>query len=1271
MESGSQRRNGQTVAWLESVLADARFGVRMLRKNATVTAAALISLALGIGVCIAAFSVLDTLILKPLPVREPNRLVQLTYPTEGAEAEEELFSQPLLERLRSAASARIELFGVSYQGVRPATFSDTSGQEEQVRAQWVSGNMFETLGVGAAIGRTLNISDDAAGRTPWATVLSHAFWLRRFGGDPTVLGKWYTFPGSDRRFQIVGVADRRFTGLERGRLTDLWVPSITWDARAPTMPWWDWLRIFGRLKPGIEAAGIQAELQATFSNFRRERAFNAGEPRERVERYLATPLQVRSAAAGPSSLQRQFARPLWILMLVVALVFLIAGSNVGNLFFARAIAREHEMSLRLAIGARRGRLVQQVLIETALIAGGAAFAGWLFASIAAPTIVQMLAPSNNPVYADLRNDWRLIAFVIGIAVVTTGLFGLAPALRGSSVAPIGVINAASSRTMSGARVLRPLAGLQIAFSCVVLFLAGLFASSFSRLSRVDVGFPAEDLLVVTVESRQVPDAERGRVTSQQLVDSVRRIPRVEHVALSGWAPFRGGLTTRLRPSGTADVLEAQVQRVTPTFFETTGIRVVEGRTFGPDDAHAAPAPVIVNETLARRIAGTDRLVGRRLGRVEETGAVQQEIVGVVGNARSGDLRKPAPPIIYDVFAGIASIQTLLIRSSGDPVSLAPDIRRQVAQVDPFLRVTDVVLQSTLVNDSLLRERVLATLSGFLAGVGLLLAAVGLYGVLSYSVVQRTRDIGIRLALGADAQRVGRFVIADIGRVIGVGMVAGLAVGLLLAPRLASLLYEVQALDWWSIAVPVGSLCVAALIAVVPPAWRASRIDPIMALRNDPVSMWQVARLRVRQAIREPPDNSELPLVALSALITEFASSVERARSFPEVMQVALSALRERAGAQTITLLEKATGGEYRCEQWSIPAHGFLLNRLKHYPHPLPLRERDVEAWLRWAGEFRPEHIAEIEGLQTSGARIAVPLRTKNEIVGVLLLGTPDGREGYTASEKQILGSAADVIALMIENARLTDRALEQEKLRRDLALAAEVQRRLLPPQPPRAGAVTLAAFTLPARTVGGDYYDFLDLGSERIGIAVADVAGKGVAAALLMSVVQASLRVISADRDVGPAQLATRMNGFLYQSSAANKYATFFYAQVEDRGRRLRYVNAGHNPPYLVRCANGTVEIVELSAGGTVLGLFPEVEYQEADVDLRAGDLLVAFTDGVTEALNPSDEEFGEKRLKELLRRAVGAPAEEVSSRLADTMQEWIGGVEQYDDLTFVVATVS
>jgi sigma-B regulation protein RsbU (phosphoserine phosphatase) len=277
---------------------------------------------------------------------------------------------------------------------------------------------------------------------------------------------------------------------------------------------------------------------------------------------------------------------------------------------------------------------------------------------------------------------------------------------------------------------------------------------------------------------------------------------------------------------------------------------------------------------------------------------------------------------------------------------------------------------------------------------------------------------------------------------------------------------------------------------------------------------------------------------------------------------------------------------------------------------------------------------------------------------------------FSTTQTRLLDSAADVFALLIENVRLNERAIEQEQLRHDLALAAEVQRRLLPAQPPVCTAASFAAFTLPARTVGGDYYDFLDLADGRIGIAIADIAGKGIPAALLMAAVQASLRVMAGERDLPASKLAAQMNRLLYGSTATSSYATFFYMQLDLPNRRLRYVNAGHNPPFLVRRVGEGVTITGLTAGGTVLGLFPDVEYEDGDIDLRTGDLLVAYTDGVTEARNADGEEFGEERLTDFLRAAVGAPVEEVASTLTDRIREWVAAAEQYDDVTFVIAAV-
>jgi sigma-B regulation protein RsbU (phosphoserine phosphatase) len=390
------------------------------------------------------------------------------------------------------------------------------------------------------------------------------------------------------------------------------------------------------------------------------------------------------------------------------------------------------------------------------------------------------------------------------------------------------------------------------------------------------------------------------------------------------------------------------------------------------------------------------------------------------------------------------------------------------------------------------------------------------------------------------------------------------------------------------------------------------------------------------------------------------------------------------GVESAALVERRvdTDGDYRCLVATgalettapmIAGDGFLIRRLRAYPRPMPFAPDDLGALAGWAAAHRPDRLDEIRALAAAGVRLAVPLRTRNEILGVLLLGERSQRAGFSMREKQALRACADQFALMIENARLTDRVVGQETLRRDIALASEVQRRLLPEAPPRAELVEFAAASVPARSIGGDYYDFVELGDGRIGIALADVSGKGIAAALIMSVVQASLRIISSGGDVQPPRLVALINQFVYRSTPASKYATFFYAQLDERRRQLRYVNAGHNPPYLLRAnprsigGSAALEIEELKVGGTVVGMFPEMEYEEATVELGSGDVLLAFTDGVPEAHSPENEEFGEERLQAVLLDTAHLTAAEISARIAGEMNAWIRDAEQYDDLTFIV----
>ncbi len=423
---------------------------------------------------------------------------------------------------------------------------------------------------------------------------------------------------------------------------------------------------------------------------------------------------------------------------------------------------------------------------------------------------------------------------------------------------------------------------------------------------------------------------------------------------------------------------------------------------------------------------------------------------------------------------------------------------------------------------------------------------------------------------------------------------------------------------------------------------------------------------------------DLPPSPDADMMTALVEASRHAAGFREAIRAALEALRSNLGAQSALLLEGVAAGEYRAtasvpdQGWgtySIPRNGLLLSRLRFFGAPLPVTDGDLDTARRWADENKPEHLAEIATLESIGARLAVALRTNKEVLGVLLLGPPVGRDLYSGAEKRVLRGCADQFALLLENARLTDRVVEQEKVLRDLALAAEVQKRLLPRQGLETTVASLTGLNLPARSVGGDYYDFLDLGSDHTGIALADVAGKGIPAALIMSVVQASLRVISSERDLTLPQLAAKMNYFLYRSTGPNSYATFFYAQLDQQTRELRYVNAGHNAPYLLR-NGGDRTVEELTTGGTIIGMFPQTRYEEGTLALHAGDVLIVFSDGVTEALNPADEEFGEERLKEVLRAVAALPVEEMSAQIALELKKWIQDAAQYDDLTFVLMKV-
>jgi predicted permease len=824
-----ESRDAKIVSWLDWLFRDARLGLRLLRKHAVVTAAVVLSLSLALGACLAAFALVDALILRPLPVRDPGRLIYLTYRNDTpGQPDVETFNDPVFVRLRDAGRDAVDLFAISTQVIRDVTFDGADA--ERVRTQFVSGDAFERFGIVPAIGRVIGRGDDETPGASSVAVLSHAFWMRRFGGDPGVVGHAFVMDG--RAFHIAGVAEAGFDGVEPGRPTDIWLPYAMYNPRAFGNAQFNWFRILGYVHADGSSTRAQTILQATFSEVRRERAGQPGSGRspDAIARYVSAPLTVHPAANGPSPLRAQFGRALWMIGMIAGLVLLIAGSNVTNLQLARTAAREREMALRLSIGAGRARLIQQLLVENALVALAACGLALVFARIATPWIVGMLTSADDPIQLDLHVDWRLIAGAAVLAAMTTMLSGLVPAWRASRVAPVSALRADGRAGGVRASAMRPFVVAQVAFGLVVLFLGNLFLQSFTKLAMLDPGFSRSNVLVLSLDVSRV-NSVRPKVA---VLDAVERVRAVSGVRAAG-----AGLVNVLGRALTFDVrvpgvplrtIDTTVAPIGPGFFEAMGMTVRTGRALTREDMDADRA-IVVNETFARAYFGDQPAVGRLIDlQTAEDAARPHEIVGVVADARY-DLREPAAPTIYEPLR-VLWAPTIYVRTTGDPQTLVPVLRDVIRGAIPTLRVTSVALQAELVGRTLVRERLLALLSTFFALIGLALVGVGLYGVLTFTVVQRMREIGIRTALGARPSRTVGTIIADVTGAMAVGIVIGLAVALYTARFVEAFLFDVTPFSLSSLAWPIGVFMLAAVVAAAWPARRAARVDPVIALRAE-------------------------------------------------------------------------------------------------------------------------------------------------------------------------------------------------------------------------------------------------------------------------------------------------------------------------------------------------------------------------------------------------------------------------------------------------------
>jgi predicted permease len=829
-------RDLRLIPWLESIRADAFFGLRRLHKAKTTSAAAILSLALAVGACTSAFRLIDALLLRPLPVAHPEQLYALSRHGIGWDGKPQTFdgwAYPSFRQMRAAAKDQAELIAISYAERMDLTFSSDE-EMEKAYVQHVSGSMFGTFGLRPAMGRLLREDDDLTpGAHPYA-VISHDYWTHRFGQDPKVFGR--TFRMGENLYQIIGVVEEPFTGTEPGTMTDIFVPTMIhpYVTRSDaTMT-----RVLAVLKPDFAIEPLRQKLQENSRAFEADRAKSfTGIPQQSLENYLNQTLLMEPAASGISDLQKENYRPLAALGVLVALVLLIACVNVANLMTAQAAARSREMALRVSIGAGRRRLVQMVLMESAWIAMLAAALGSLLAWWSAPFVVSMINPPDNPARLSLPADWRVLGFSILLTFAVTCLFGLAPALRASAVKPVSALKGGED-PHSRRRLMHALIAVQVAFCFLVLFVASLFVATFERLSHESTGFSSERLLTLDAfAQRAQPPAYWSQVT-----EHLRGVPGVETVALGSWALLGGNSVNSFisvngaPPSQT----EAYFLRVSPGWLDTMKISFVDGSDFLPSDT--APGVAIVNETFAKVFFDGVNPVGRTFARAEDEGRrFPFRIVGLVRDVRYRDMREPILPVAFVPFQGVRANGawqaqnwgTFIVRTtSPNPLTLAQTLRREVPRAWPEFRVTRIRTQMEINLSHTVRERLLAMLALFFAVVALLLAGVGLYGVLHYSVLQRRREIGIRIAVGAQAGVIARLVTMNVFSMVFAGGLAGLALGMILVRYIEVLFYQVKATDLSMLAFPSLAILAAALLASLPAVLRAIRTDPVAMLRAE-------------------------------------------------------------------------------------------------------------------------------------------------------------------------------------------------------------------------------------------------------------------------------------------------------------------------------------------------------------------------------------------------------------------------------------------------------
>jgi predicted permease len=833
-----------TIGWLETLGQDLRYGLRLLRLNPAFASVAILSLALGIGANAAIFQIFDAVRLRPLPVSQPDRLVEVRVAerrnaTGGFTGRRPQLTYALWEKIRAEQGRFDGLFAWGNDVLNLGT----GGPSRPTQGLWVSGEFFEALRVRPLLGRVLTASDDQRGCTAPAAVISHPFWQREYGGDPAVVGKTLRLEG--RPVEVVGVTPPGFFGVEVGWGYDVAVPLCAApiirdepDLLERKDRWW--LAAIGRMKAGSSPERLSTELAAVSPAIFQETVsptYNAVDAKS----YLGFRLGAFPAGTGVSELRGRYEAPLALLLGIAGLVLLIACANLANLMLARATAREREMAVRLAIGASRGRIVRQLLAESLLLAVIGAGLGALIAQALSRALVSFLTTRASGVFVDLQPGWRLLAFTAVLTVLTCLLFGLAPALRATRTPPGSAMQAGGrgltdSRARFGLR--RALVVGQVALSLVLAVGALLFGRSLRNLMIQDTGFQREGLTVVSLS---LPTGtftpERQLERHREAIERLQALPGVEAVAEVTIVPVSGsGWNNRVKIGGVVQETIPNFNAVTPGFFRTMSVPLLAGRDFDARDTPSAPTTAIVNEAFARELLKQANPIGRTF-RIEQNPGDPDpvyEVVGLVKDMKYRDLREPFGPIAFLAVTQHArflqSSLDLIVRSNATLAGLAPSIERTMAESDPSISIT-IRPFARQVDQTLVRERMMAALSGFFGLLAVALATIGLYGVMSYTVARRRREIGIRMALGADRRKVVSMVMSEAGALLGVGLVAGTGLALVGARAAQALLFGLGPGDPETLVTAVVALAAVAALASYLPATRAARLEPTLALRE--------------------------------------------------------------------------------------------------------------------------------------------------------------------------------------------------------------------------------------------------------------------------------------------------------------------------------------------------------------------------------------------------------------------------------------------------------